>query len=137
VKIAHHVAIYPVLHVPAEEQTERTKRLLDGWVLFPAFTKEFDRLARPKNQELLDSPLYRPLKATSFDKMPPGQVVVGEIDRLCDEGIRYYETLKNAGVDVTLHKYPSGVHGFFTLYYLPEATKAFGDVIKVLKEKVF
>ena len=90
----------------------------------------------PTNQTLLDSYIVRPrLGRDTFAALPPGQVVLGELDMLRDEGIEYYDALKAAGVDVTLRVYPKMVHGFFGFQYLPEAQLAYQEVMGALRAK--
>jgi len=100
VKLAHHVAIYPVMNMLKAEHTNSYKTKGQGYILFDAAVERFDKAYYPTNQTLLDSHLFRPLKSPAFAGMPSTQVIVAEHDRLHDEGVMYFETLQKAGVDV-------------------------------------
>ena len=54
-----------------------------------------------------------PIKAASFAGLAPAIVVTAECDVLHDEGQRYAEALRSAGVPVEYKEYPGMVHGFF------------------------
>ena len=53
-----------------------------------------------------------PLKAESLAGLPPTTIIVGGHDPLRDDGVRYAEALRDAGVDVQLIEYPAMPHGF-------------------------
>src|SRR5215831_12026991 len=54
-----------------------------------------------------------PIKAASFAGVAAAIVVTAECDVLHDEGQRYAETLRRAGVPVEYREYPGMIHGFF------------------------
>jgi acetyl esterase len=54
-----------------------------------------------------------PIKAASFAGVAPAIVVTAECDVLHDEGQRYAEALRRAGVPVEHKDYPGMIHGFF------------------------
>jgi acetyl esterase/lipase len=54
-----------------------------------------------------------PIKAASFAGVAPAIVVTAECDVLLDEGQRYAEALRRAGVPVEHKDYPGMIHGFF------------------------
>ena len=54
-----------------------------------------------------------PIKANSFAGVAPAIVVTAECDVLHDEGQRYAETLRQAGVPVEYWEYPGMIHAFF------------------------
>ena len=53
-----------------------------------------------------------PSRASTLAGLPPAHVVVAELDPLRDEGVRYAQLLRAAGVDATLVEAPGLAHGF-------------------------
>jgi acetyl esterase len=51
-------------------------------------------------------------------KLPRTHIITAEYDPLRDEGREYYETLKEAGVNVTIANYDNTAHGFYGAEYL-------------------
>ncbi len=54
-----------------------------------------------------------PAKAASFAGVAPAIIVTAECDVLHDEGQRYAEALRRAGIPVEYKEYPGMIHGFF------------------------
>lgn len=57
------------------------------------------------------SPYAAPMRASSFEDLPPACVLTYGLDPLRDEGIQYAMALMAAGVDVELHNCPGAEHG--------------------------
>ena len=55
---------------------------------------------------------------------PPAFIGVAGMDPLRDQGIRFAEHLRNAGVQVQLARYDNVVHGFATMLVVPECLRA-------------
>jgi acetyl esterase len=53
-----------------------------------------------------------PLLATDLEGVPPAYVAVAGHDVLRDDGLRYADALRAAGVEVTVERYEDMVHGF-------------------------
>jgi acetyl esterase len=75
-----------------------------------------------------------PLKARSFNGLPPALVMLGGFDPLHDEGAQYAEKLRAAGVPVTVADYGDMVHCFIYLQAISsEAAPAVAEAAKALK----
>jgi acetyl esterase len=59
-----------------------------------------------------DDPDVAPLLATDLAGVPPAYVAVAGHDLLRDDGLRYAEALRAAGVAVTVDRYDDMVHSF-------------------------
>lgn len=67
------------------------------------------------------SPVYASREQLSG--LPPAMLIVAGLDSLHDEGVRYGEMLKEAGVTVELHDFKESAHGF-TYNKTPDAKEA-------------
>jgi acetyl esterase len=76
-----------------------------------------------------------PIKAKSLAEVAPAIVVVAECDILHDEGQRYAEALRQAGVQVEYREYPGMIHAFFGMVpVVDDAMNAQRDVWDAFKQ---
>ena len=75
-----------------------------------------------------------PLKAKSHKGVAPAFVVLAECDVLWDDGRRYAEALRQAGVPVELKEYAGMIHAFFGMIpAVDAAVQAQADAVAALK----
>ena len=82
-----------------------------------------------------------PLMASNFRGIPPTFLLTAEFDVLRDEGYRYYERLREAGINVKYKNYMS-FHGFVTTAteggptWTDEGEQAFADIVQYIKDSI-
>ena len=81
------------------------------------------------------NPLASPLLADDLAGLPPAYIACAECDPLADDGRRYAERLRAAGVPVTHREYSGQVHMSFALTaLLPTAREWRDDVVAAVRE---
>jgi acetyl esterase len=108
-QIVFQLLIYPTtdcrMGTPSIEENAEGYGLTKG-----AITWYINHYLNTDDEKL--NPLASPLLAKDFSRLPPALVVTAEYDPLRDEGERYGQCLKEAGVPVTISRYEGMIHGF-------------------------
>jgi acetyl esterase len=111
--LAAQLLIYPVTDSSSFE-TSSHRELGEGYFLTRAamewFTGHYVASADQKRH-----PEVSPLLAPDLSGLPPALVITAEFDPLRDEGEAYAQRLQQAGVPVTVSRYPGMIHGFVSM----------------------
>lgn len=111
--LAMQVLIYPVIDMSGFE-TASYRELSEGYFLGRAEMLWFADHYLP-SREAGRNPEASPLLAPDLTRLPPALVITAEFDPLRDEGEAYARRLQQAGVPVTLTRYPGTIHGFVVM----------------------
>ena len=104
--ISHQALIYPATDMTKESTADPSTPFLS-----PAEIRAYKRLYLGATGDPAD-PWVSPLLATDHTGLPPALIQVAEHDPLHDDGVRYAETLRAAGVPVRFTEYVGVPHGF-------------------------
>lgn len=124
--LAYQLLIYPATNYDLD--TPSALANAEGYLLQRESMRWFweHYLAKPADAE---NPLACPLRAADLSGLPPAFVVTAEFDPLCDDGERYADALRAAGVAVTQRRYEGMIHGFFWMAGVLEQARALYEEI--------
>ena len=109
-ELRFQLLVYPVTHF--DFGTASYRENAEGYFLSQAMMRWFWNQYLEKPQHGLEA-YASPLLAGDLAGLPPGLCITAEFDPLRDEGERYAERLRAAGVDVPTTRYDGMIHGFF------------------------
>ncbi|RFU19606.1 alpha/beta hydrolase [Geodermatophilus marinus] len=112
-EIAFQALIYPVTDC-ADMETDSYRANGEGYLLTAASMRWFRDHYVP-DEAARTEPYASPVRAADLSGLPPAFVAVMEFDPLHDDGAKYAERLREAGVPVTLQRYEGQIHGLFWL----------------------
>ena len=132
--IALQVLVYPVTQYGFDTRSYR--EYADGYLLTRASMQWFwnHYLSRPEDGA---QPYASPLAAATLTGLPPALVITAEYDPLCDEGEAFGAKLREAGVPVTITRYPGMIHGFLRMINMVDKARAARDEIAAALRKAF
>jgi acetyl esterase len=129
--IAFQLLLFPVTQIGTE--TASYKSFAEGYFLERSTLDWFFANYLPAGTDT-NQPRISPLAAQSLTGLPPAYLMTAECDPLHDEGIRYAEKLKAAGVKVEIADHAGLVHDFIYLQaVLPQAPQALKEASAALK----
>lgn len=131
-RIDLQILIYPITDCSFDTPSYEENR--EGYMLTRDLMKWFWNHFINDESEA-DDPYASPLRARNFSNLPPALILTAEYDPLRDEGEAYGKKLQEAGVNVTLSRYPGMIHAFIRMTaQLDKANEALGEVAGMLKE---
>jgi acetyl esterase len=110
--LAHQALLYPATDVTeAGSDTASARANPNAPFLSAAEMTAYRKLYFDRDEDRAN-PLASPLLAKSHEGLPPALVEVAEHDPLHDNGVRYADALRAAGVPVRLAEFAGMPHGF-------------------------
>ncbi|WP_045234964.1 alpha/beta hydrolase [Deinococcus pimensis] len=125
--IHHQALIYPATDLAGESASRR--RHADQIILNAADIKAYEAFYIPEGTPRTDWRIS-PLRAPHHANLPPALIQVAGYDALHDDGMRYAEVLRAAGVPVVVREFPAMPHAFISFpYFSRDAGPAMQQVV--------
>ena len=101
----------------------------DTFAFLELYLKGSDPAARPAT--------LAPARAENLAGLPPAYIATAQYDPIRDDGVRYAELLRAAGVPVELHNAETLVHGYVSFgIAVPAAQEAVAKALAALKAEL-
>jgi acetyl esterase len=107
--IRYQALLYPCLDAACD--TPSMHECGSGYMLSRELMQWFYQAYMTAPQDAAN-PLLSPLRAVNLSNLPPASISTAEFDPLRDEGERYADRLRDAGVNVVGRRYAGMIHGF-------------------------
>jgi acetyl esterase len=133
-ELVQQILVYPV--TDHRYDTRSYSENADGYLLTRNAMRWFwDHYLRRREDG--EQPHASPLREPNLAGLPPALIITAEYDPLRDEGETYGARLREAGVPVTLTRYPGMIHGFFRMINFVDKAKAARDETAAALRKSF
>lgn len=130
------VLIYPAtdaLRSIEESPYESVRENADAPILSASVTKSFwDYYIR--SEEDANHPYCSPIRAESFENLPPALIITAQYDPIRDEGEAYGRKLIEHGIPTTLRRVEGAIHGFMTMP-IPLTNELMEEIGRFIKEE--
>ena len=127
--LVFQVLMYPVTGAGYDTQSARENAT--GYFLTRDDMLWFDSLYLRSDTDRTN-PRVAPLRARTFEGLPPALVITAEFDPLRDDGEAYADRLRKEGVTVVCTRYNGMIHGFMSMPF-EQGKKARQEVVKALR----
>ena len=107
------ILFYPVTTVVPGSYGESWEEFSHGYALDAKLMEAFAKAYVP--EILRDNPFVSPLESADLSRLPQTLCITAECDILRDQGRRFCDLLRKAGVSVTERCFPGAVHLFVTV----------------------
>lgn len=133
-RVTHQVLYYPSLDLDFDEARYPSLREnAVGYGMETAGLKPFNAFYLESGADPAD-PRVSPIKRDDLSGLPPALILTAEHDPLRDEGERYGERLREAGVPARVSRYDGAGHGFVQHFgWLPEYQRAYAETAAFLR----
>ncbi len=130
-KLSAHIMYYPATDL-TDKPYPSIEHFMDGYGLSTEAKQAFHQ-AYIGHVEDRTIPYLSPLYADSLQGLPPALILTAGFDPLTDSAHAYAERLKSEGVEVTLKKYPSTIHGFMSVELFSQREDGLEDTREFLQ----
>ena len=129
------VMVYPVLD--HDYETDSYRQFGSTWGVLTRTDITWFHCHYVSHPDELDLPYVSPLKSSNLTNLPEALIILPEADPLRDEGLRYVDRLRQAGVPAEARVYPGMVHGFWQLGgVIPQGLTAIEDAARLLRSRL-